>query len=984
MASSSAVVYILSSILFLAWKASASHEQLQANQEPLSTSFKEPLLKTEDVKLLDIVLLASVNGRFHALNRTTGSTIWSTEQPAAEPHGADTGLRELVRTDHGNLRSGHLADGFGDEVFGTETYIVEPQSGVVFVSLADRRRDEPLQKLPFTMRQLVDMSPVHINHRTFVGKKQTSRITLDLASGELVDIANGKWGSSRGDQPGRALIYIDRTDYEVAVYRDNQAIQNVVYSSYGPNNIDKEMQYHLPQTRDSWYHQPTPDGSLLLFKIDETEPLKSFIKLRRSIVAVFDTFSIGAQFDAFLVEQPKPALVDLCPSRIRRLMASSLVAAYLIPLILFFAWSATSHPPAHNAATSITALQQFQASQHQPRISFKDPSLEADELKLMDVVLLASVDGRFHALNRTTGRMIWSMEQPIANPQVAATNLKELVRTEHAGLRTTSEYSLDDYDDDPAGTETYIIEPQSGAIFVSPTDSKRDDPLQKLPFTMQQLVDMSPLRIEHRTFVGKKRTSLITLDLASGELVEVLDPEQQCSWGDHPTRKRFFQSKDEDLLDELDPPGADRTLVHVGRTEYHVSVYLHDHVIQNLTYSSYGPNNIDKELQYHWRRTPDNLYHQPTPDGSLLMFKIDEKEPFHSFIKLKRPIVAVFDTISIADRSDALILAQPTPALNDLYPSRLKELRELSKQDEVTWVGRVGNSLYALSHNTFPLVIFSQIPRVPTIDSEHGEAREVLDTDDLGTTLDRVCTTLDCHTGPHRTETATMSRLSRLIAGADSDPGRTVMPRYNRNDDDDDDFEEEDRPTSSSPPVVITTPRQSNPPRYPALDPPRTGDQLGRWTIGGADLKNPIFTGLFGLIFLAWVFAKRVTETWRKSQGSSEVIERDMGFEKPAFPRSRPVSVIETPVPQTMEEVVQAVVPPEIMDSKPLPPVPAPENVIDLGEPEVENVGDKTVIVEEPEGDNNGEDPETEKEVEETKGSKSKKKGATRRKRGKG
>ncbi|KAG8950157.1 bifunctional endoribonuclease/protein kinase ire1 [Tulasnella sp. 424] len=654
-------------------------------------------------------------------------------------------------------------------------------------------------------------------------------------------------------------------------------------------------------------------------------------------------------------------------------MASSLVAAYFLPLILFYIWSARSQPSANNAATSITALQRFTASQQPPRVSFRDSSLEADELKLMDVVLLASVDGRFHALNRTTGRMLWSMDQPIANPQVAVTNLKELVLTQHGGLRTTNEFSLDDFDDDPAITETYIIEPQSGAIFVSPADSKREDPLQRLPFTMQQLVDMSPLRIDHRTFVGKKRTSLITLDLASGELVEVLDPEQQCSWGDQPTRKRFFQSKDEDLLDELDPPGADRALVHIGRTEYHVSVYSHDQVIQNLTYSSYGPNNVDKELQYHWRRTPDNLYHQPTPDGSLLMFKIDEKEPFRSFIKLKRPIVAVFDAVSIADRTDPLILAQPTPALSDLYPSRLKELRELSKQDEVTYVGRVGNSLYALSHNTFPLVIFSQLPSLPTIDSEHGESREILDTDDLGTPLQQVCTTLDCLTGPHRTETATMSRLSRLIAGSEStDPGRSsVVPRF-----DDDDFEEEDRPTSSSPPVVITTPRQSNPP-YPALDPPRTGDQLGRWTIGGADLKSPIFTGLFGLIFLAWVFAKRVTETWRRSQGSLEVFQRDMGHEKPVFPRSRPASFIQAPAP-TPEEVVQAVVPPEVIESKPLPPVPVPDPpIVDLGEE-----GDKSVIVEEPEGDDNGDDAETEKEVEDTKGGK--KKGPKRRKRGKG
>ncbi|KAG9040674.1 bifunctional endoribonuclease/protein kinase ire1 [Tulasnella sp. UAMH 9824] len=325
-------------------------------------------------------------------------------------------------------------------------------------------------------------------------------------------------------------------------------------------------------------------------------------------------------------------------------MASPSVAAYFLSLIVFYIWSAKSQS-------------QFTANQQPPKVSFRESSLGSDELKLVDVVLLASVDGRFHALKRTTGRMIWSMDVPIADTQVAVTRLKELVSTEHGNLLKTNDVSLDDFVDDPASTETYIIEPQSGTIFVSPADSTREDPLQRLPFTMQQL--------------------------------------------------------DENLLEELDSSGADRTLVQIRRTEYHISVYVHGQVIQNLTYASYGPNTTEKEVQYDWRNTPDNLYHLPTPDGKLLVFKTDEKEPFHSFIdRLKRPIVAVFDAVDIPNRSGPLLLAQPKPALSDLYPSRIKELRELSKRDDITWVGRIGNSLYALSRNTFPLVIFSQMPRL--------------------------------------------------------------------------------------------------------------------------------------------------------------------------------------------------------------------------------------------------------------------------------
>ncbi|KAG8907860.1 bifunctional endoribonuclease/protein kinase ire1 [Tulasnella sp. 417] len=400
-------------------------------------------------------------------------------------------------------------------------------------------------------------------------------------------------------------------------------------------------------------------------------------------------------------------------------MASSLVATYFLPLILFYIWATKSQSSSNNAATSTTALPGCNASQKPRGLSFRDSSLGSDELKLLDFVLLATVDGRFHGLNRTTGRMLWSMDEPVGNSQEVGTNLKQLVSSEHAGLRKANDFFLDDLDD-PASTETYIIEPQSGVIFVSPADGKREGPLHRLPFTMQQLVDMSPFRMDHRTFVGRKRTSVITLDLASGELVEALEPEQQC--------KEAF--------------------VKVDRTEYHVSVFSSGQVTQNLTYASYGSKGIDKEMQYHWRRTPDNFYHQSTPDGTLLMFKTDEKEPFHSFINLKHPVVAVFDAVSIAERSDPLLLSQPKPALSDLYPSRPRELRELSKQDEITWVGRVGDSLYALSQTTFPLVVFSQLPKLPT---------EIHEIDDLGDGLKMACTSLNCLTGPHRTEAATMS-----------------------------------------------------------------------------------------------------------------------------------------------------------------------------------------------------------------------------------
>jgi hypothetical protein len=82
---------------------------------------------------------------------------------------------------------------------------------------------------------------------------------------------------------------------------------------------------------------------------------------------------------------------------------------------------------------------------------------EFDDLMLSDTVLLASIDGRFHAVSRTTGRAIWSMEDD-TDTSPSQHLLHNLVRTDHnlsPTLPLDSDYQ-----------ELYIIEPQSGDIFV--------------------------------------------------------------------------------------------------------------------------------------------------------------------------------------------------------------------------------------------------------------------------------------------------------------------------------------------------------------------------------------------------------------------------------------------------------------------------------------------------------------------------------------
>ena len=188
---------------------------------------------------------------------------------------------------------------------------------------------------------------------------------------------------------------------------------------------------------------------------------------------------------------------------------------------------------------------------------------EEQPTELLDIVLVASVDGRLHALNRTSGVPLWSMSSSL-NGEVPAT-LGPLVRTQHPKI------DPDLVDENAEGQEVYVIEPQSGEIYVM---TKPDAPLQRLPFTMPQLVDMSPFSFagegDSRVFVGRKETALLLVELETGKVKATLDSE--CPW-DPFEDLAADNAQDEDLdLDELEgskPPKFKPTEVFIGRTGTH-------------------------------------------------------------------------------------------------------------------------------------------------------------------------------------------------------------------------------------------------------------------------------------------------------------------------------------------------------------------------------------------------------------------------------
>lgn len=184
------------------------------------------------------------------------------------------------------------------------------------------------------------------------------------------------------------------------------------------------------------------------------------------------------------------------------------------------------------------------------------------DLSLLDIVVVASVDGKLHAIHRGSGRVLWSMKN--TPNSTSPTTFDSLIRTEH---------SLHDVD-----RELFIIEPQSGDIYILPPMASPSDRLQRLSMSIQQLVELSPFSFpgdEERVFVGGKETSMMVIELETGRVKGTVNSERECFWDDE--RQEEEESAEIDL-DELDGTKEPKQKlmpreIHIGRTGRHLLLF---------------------------------------------------------------------------------------------------------------------------------------------------------------------------------------------------------------------------------------------------------------------------------------------------------------------------------------------------------------------------------------------------------------------------
>ncbi|KAI0251823.1 hypothetical protein BJV78DRAFT_1207008 [Lactifluus subvellereus] len=462
------------------------------------------------------------------------------------------------------------------------------------------------------------------------------------------------------------------------------------------------------------------------------------------------------------------------------LLHSHILLATLLSLAAALAGAVTIRGDVGVYENSLDGLQFLPARGHSTN---NDGALE-----VLNVVLVASVDGKFHALNRSTGGKLWSM--PPSPPSAAHDPTAQPVPSILEPLVSTKHLDADpDLDDDSFAHETYIVEPQSGDIYVTTANSPTA-PLQRLPFSMSQLVDMSPFSFgdaDTRIFVGRKKTSILLIELETGRVKAALDSECPWdAWGEF--TERDVMDIDLDELEGVKPSRQYPTEIFIGRTDYHVSIHTRPSShssrpppVHHLSFSAYGPNNQDLQSQAAYHRSVDDLYIEPLPNGEVISFKtpgdvnpstsLPDNRPLWGQ-RFSNPIVAVFDVVKSARRTSPFVLLQPRLRLQDIFPRQ----RDYPN-DETAFVGLVPEtgSLYALGPDRFPLVAFGEPAPTQSVESIGGTSKD-------GVPVSREhgraqcydgSTDRRCLTGVRTLVADSRSRLARLLDGV---PGPAAPP----------------------------------------------------------------------------------------------------------------------------------------------------------------------------------------------------------------
>ncbi|CAG8436084.1 13443_t:CDS:10 [Rhizophagus irregularis] len=306
-------------------------------------------------------------------------------------------------------------------------------------------------------------------------------------------------------------------------------------------------------------------------------------------------------------------------------------------------------------------------------------------LSPINLVLISTLDGNLHGVDRYTGQVLWSLEG-VADGSLIRTYTRSS-SSKQQNVTSNKEENTNIMGDKENDVNidmkiTYIIEPTNdGTLYLfSPKTG-----LQKFPYTVKQLVMTSPFRsADGKIFiVGSKSTKFFAIDPTTGKILQ------------------FFSSDG----DENECPSMGsllRDAIFIGVNAYKISIFERGVLKWNTTYTEYVPHSFDTNIEHLHKTSPDGLYIASTHNGEVL--STDSSSGQHAWYhKFPSPAVNVFDVLASKDLPSGLhIVRQPRPSIK--YHEHLKKLHPPPQL--AAYIGDIDGTLFAMSVENYPLTQF--------------------------------------------------------------------------------------------------------------------------------------------------------------------------------------------------------------------------------------------------------------------------------------
>ncbi|KAH9397561.1 Serine/threonine-protein kinase/endoribonuclease IRE1 [Tyrophagus putrescentiae] len=262
------------------------------------------------------------------------------------------------------------------------------------------------------------------------------------------------------------------------------------------------------------------------------------------------------------------------------------------------------------------------------------------------VLLISTLDGSLHAVGQRTGLVKWTItDAPILQMSPTSPSSAFNFTTDHQNdQQSTSKQHL------------LLPDPKDGTLYlVNGFSEKKPKPLEKLPFTISELVSSSPCRSsDGMIYTSKKTDEWVVVDVTTGEKVDIINSDAPIcpstgSGGESSSSSSSRSgSSSSSLPNAFENSGKkntekqnSRNLLYLFKSEYTISVFNAEtrEKLSNFTFLDYSPSIVNSIPQNSY----EYLHLTSSTNGKLATIDIANGE--NTFLwssHFASPIVAMY------------------------------------------------------------------------------------------------------------------------------------------------------------------------------------------------------------------------------------------------------------------------------------------------------------------------------------------------------